>query len=198
MPVKNIKELNTAIRSLKTRSATYRADVQTALISCAFHSAKDGQITPFNDLLEAVGNGVRKAGIVMWAETFGFVQFSAKDGNFINNKASRKDLAVANEDDFAPYLKSIDASPSWCDMVKPEPIKSMFDEDAYIAKVLEKLTKEGSDIASFLEVALISYKADKAVKELKLLAEKRDADAKLLDDQVTQGSVEQAILEQVS
>ena len=68
MSIQSLKELNRSIKSLGTNANKFRGAVHTALVSCAYHSAKDGQITPFNDLLKAVGTGTRVKGIVLWAK----------------------------------------------------------------------------------------------------------------------------------
>jgi hypothetical protein len=127
-----------------------------------------GNINHFNDLLEAVGSGTRKAGIVLWAETYGFVRIAK--GVFVNNKEARKGLSITCEADFQPYVDVMNKNPHWADIVPKEQVTSVFDADKYLTKVLEKLAKEGSDaVVPYLEEAINKYKAHEAVKALKAL-----------------------------
>jgi len=179
MALLNTRQLKAKIKSIGSQSNKMRGIIHEVLVSCAFHSAKDGQITPFNDLLEAVGNGTRKAGIVMWAETYGFVRY--EKGVFLNNKESRKGVVVTNEADFAEYKKIMDTSPHWADMVKPEPVKSIFDVSKYLSNVLAKLAAEGSDdVVPYIERAIAEYNVALELKvQAEALAELASNDAEL-------------------
>lgn len=165
MAIQSIKELNKAIKTLGTNANKFRGLVHSALISCAYHSAKDGQITPFNDLLKAVGNGTRTKGIVLWAETYGYVQL--KNGEFINNKASREGLSVTCEADFAEQVQIMNTNPHWADIVPKEVNVSIFDQNKYLLDVLARITAKGDEaLVPFLETAISLYKTQKAIKEL--------------------------------
>ena len=166
MAIQSIKELNKSIKAIGTNANKFRGAVHTALIACAYHSAKDGQITPFNDLLKAVGNGTRKAGIVLWAETYGFVQL--KNGEFINNKAGRVGHSITDEASFEPYRVKMETSPHWADIVPAEKNVSVFDQNKYLLDVLARITAKGDNtLVPYLETAIALYKTEKAMKDLK-------------------------------
>jgi hypothetical protein len=165
MSVMNGVKLAAQIRSIRNNTKNLRTQVQEALISCAYHAVKDGQITPFNQLLDAVGNGTRVKGLTLWAETYGFVR--VKEGRFVLNKSARDKTAVLNEDDFAPFEKAMREDVQWYDMVPKEAVKSAFDPSTYLTHVLEKLEKEGvKEIVPYIEKAIAEFNQAQAIKSL--------------------------------
>ena len=141
MSIMSMQKLNAQIKSIKGNSSKLADQIQEALISCAYHAVKDGQTTPFNNLLDAVRNTSRLKGITMWAELYGFVR--VQNEKFIVNKSARSEADVTNEDDFAPFEAEMRAGVKWYDIAGKETVKSVFDLDNYANNVESKLTKEG-------------------------------------------------------
>lgn len=168
MALMTVTQLNRSIKSIKGNSTKLRNAIQEALISCAFHAAKDGQVTPFNDLLDAVGTSTRIKGLTLWAETYGFV--CVKHEKFVPNKSARKDANVTDEASFAEFEKAMREGVAWYDMVAPEPVRSMFDAGHYLDGVLTKLEKENcAALVPFLQTAIDEY--NKKVAHEALVAE---------------------------
>lgn len=165
MAIMSSVKLAAQIRSIKSNAKNMREQIQEALISCAYHAAKDGQVTPFNNLLEAVGSATRIKGLTLWAETFGFVR--VKNEKFVVNSAMRKEANVTNETDFAVYEAAMREAPMWFDMVEKEKTVSVFDASNYLNNVLKKLEKEHvGELVPYLERAIEEYNKAQAIKEL--------------------------------
>lgn len=163
------KQLAGAIRSINGNSTKLREAIQEALISCAYYAAKDGQVTPFNDLLQAVGTATRIQGLSLWAETWGFVR--VKNGKFAVNASARKEQNITSETDFADYEDTIRAAAPWFDMMPKQVATSMFDASVYLDHVIAKLDKEGAnDAKAFLLEAVQKYKQADALIKMKLAA----------------------------
>lgn len=164
----NIK-LAAQIRSINTKSSKLREQIQDVLISCAYHAMKDGQITPFNDLLKAVGSNTRVKGITMWAEKFGCVM--VKDDKFVLNKSAKAKTDVTCEDDFAPYYAEMVAS-KWYDVAPKEVKTSIFEATTYLDGVAKRLEKENQvTIADEVRTLINKIKS----QQLDMLAQMQDA-----------------------
>ena len=163
-------KLSAQIRSIKGNSHKLRDQIQDALISCAYYAVKDGQVTPFNQLLEAVGTNTRVKGLTAWAETWGFVRIV--HGKFELNKHARKEAHVRDEADFEAFEAAMRSAPSWYDIVPKEKVESIFDASHYLTNVLAKLDKEGQkELADVIEKAISAYNEKVALDNLKLEAE---------------------------
>jgi len=156
MSVMNIQKLNAQIKSIGGNSSKLRDAIQEALISCAYHAVKDGQITPFNNLLQAVGTNTRIKGITMWAELYGFVRM--EKGAFVLNKTMRKEAQVSDEKDFEVFENVMRSSPAWYDIAPKEKAVSIFDAEQYLNTVLTKLDKEGeAQLVEAIKTAVALY-----------------------------------------
>ena len=143
MSVMKKDALNAAISAIRKNSTEFREAVHEALISCAYYATKDSNVTPFNDLLEAVGDGTRKKGITTWAEVFAPVFI--KDERFQYSKKAGTGFAVLNEDDFAQYEKEMRDGPKWFEIVRAEKVESIWDAGEYLERVVKNLQKHGAD-----------------------------------------------------
>lgn len=169
MSIMSSVKLSAQIRSIKGNSTKLRLQIQEALISCAYYAAKDGQVTPFNQLLDAVGSSTRIKGLTAWAELYGFVQ--VKNERFVLNKSARKEANVTCEEDFEPFLQLMIHSPMWFDIVPAEKPASIFDASHYLSGVIAKLEKEGiADIVPYIENAIAEYNKVQAIKKLEMEA----------------------------
>jgi hypothetical protein len=170
MAVMSLNKLAAQIRSIKGNTHKLRDQIQEALISCAYHVAKDGQTTPFNNLLDAVDGTARLKGITMWAELYGFVR--VKDERLVVNKQARKEAAVVDEESFADFEREMREGPKWYEIAGKEPVKSMFDLDNYAATVEKKLTSEGYiGLAEAVKALMQQYHAEQTAEISKLLQE---------------------------
>jgi hypothetical protein len=141
MSVMTSKQLSSAIKSIKTNRVKLQENIQEALIAATFYAMKDGNITPFNQLLDAVGNATHLKGITMWAETYAPVII--RKGEFTLNKTMAKEHDINSEADFAPYEVEIRAGAKWFEIAGEQKVVSIFDPANYLGKVADKLAKEG-------------------------------------------------------
>jgi hypothetical protein len=141
MAIMTKTQLSGAIRSIKTSRARLQDQIQETLISATFYAMKDGNVTPFNQLLDALGNSMHIKGVTMWAEVNAPVL--VRDKAFTLNKTAAKALHVENEDDFAEYEADMRATAKWYEIAGPQKVESIFDPMNYLGKVADKLQKEG-------------------------------------------------------
>lgn len=169
MSVMSSSKLSAQIRSIKSNSTKFREQVQVALVSCAYYAYKDGNVNPFNQLLDAVGSATRIKGLTMWAELHGCVL--VKNEKFVLNKSARKEATVTDAASFEEYERDMALSPKWYDsaLAGKQPVKSMFDASTYLDHVLKTLDSKGAkDAKAFLQEAVDKYKAADAIIKLKL------------------------------
>lgn len=159
MSVMTSKQLSITIKTIKRNREKLQHAVQEALISASFYAMKDGNVEPFNQLLDAVGNATRIKGLTMWAETFAPV--IVRDGKFNLNKTAKKEIHVENEDDFAEYEAEMRAGPTWYEIAGEQKVQSIFDPAPYLGKVADKLEKEGyADLAKQLRAVKGAYEME--------------------------------------
>lgn len=161
MTIMTAKELTTAIKGIKTNRVKLQDSIQEALISATFYAMKDGNTTPFNQLLDAVGNATHIKGITMWTELNAPVL--VRDKVFILNKSAAKELDVTCLEDFTPYEEDFRVGAKWYEIAGAQKIESIFDPMNYLGKVADKLAKEG-----FPELAVV-VRAAKGGFELDLI-----------------------------
>lgn len=156
MSIMNPRQFAGKLKSISTNAATFRADVQEALISASYYAFKDGDSGPLNRVLDAVGEGTRKKGITMWVELVAGI-CRVKEGKFVLNKKIRDQSGVINEATFAEFEEEL-RKVAWWEVAGKEKVASVFDTDKYMDSVLKKLEKEGqASLASDLRDALIAY-----------------------------------------
>lgn len=165
MSVMSSKQLSTTIKTIKRSREKFQVAVQEALISCAFYAMKDGNVEPFNQLLDAVGNATRIKGLTMWAETFAPV--IVRDGKFNLNKTAKKSIAVTSEADFAEFEVDMRAGPAWYEIAGEQKVESIFDAPDYLERVIKHLRKHGvdSDVIAAVENAEIIARIHKTHAE---------------------------------
>jgi len=162
---KTPKELANVIKSINGRSKTLRDDIQTALINCVYQDIK-GNTNYYNDLLDAVGTGARKQGIVLWAETYGYVQFIKE--KLVNNKTKRAKLAEMSDSDFETLYADLLASTKWYEIAGKEPVKSAFDVERYLTSVEKKLEAESqTQLLDLIKQAHEIFKKQQALDAMK-------------------------------
>ena len=161
MSVMTAKQLTSAIKSIRTSREKFQEQVHEALIASTFYAMKDGNVTPFNQLLDAVGNATHIRGITMWAETYAPVII--RQGVFTLNKSAAKEHNVTTEADFEAYEAEIRQGAKWYEISGPQKAVSIFDPANYLGKVADKLEKEG-----FVELAK-SIRATKGGFEMALI-----------------------------
>lgn len=141
MAIMTSKQLSAAIRSIKSNREKLQEQVHEALIAATFYAMKDGNATPFNQILDAVGNATHVKGITTWAETYAPVL--VRDGQFTLNKTAAKEHDVKTLEDFGPYEAELRDGVKWYEIAGKQKATSIFDPSDYLGRVAVKLTKEG-------------------------------------------------------
>lgn len=91
-PIKDMAALNKAIKSIAGRTTRLENDIWVAAISCAWHIEKDKQVTPLNNLIAALGKGIRTNAVMAYAETFMAVKRDEETKKFKYDKTRTTDL----------------------------------------------------------------------------------------------------------
>lgn len=157
MAILNPRKLSAQISAIGKGAEKFAEVVQEALISCAYYSMKDGNVTPFNDLLEAVGDGTRRKGLTVWAELFAPVHI--RQGSFALSKGAAKAIHVTCEEDFAEFEADMRAAPRWDKIAGKEPVRSLWDSGRYLDGVYKRLDKQGEhELVRALKDAELAYR----------------------------------------
>lgn len=179
MSVMTTKNLTASIRSIKSNRVKLQGIIQEALISCAYYAMKDGNTTPFNQLLDAVGNSIHVKGITMWAELFAPVH--VKDKQFVLSKKRRDEHAVLNEDDFAPFEAEMRQAP-WYEIAGKQRVESIWDCGDYLQNVAKTLRKHGVDSGIIAEIERVEMMARIAKTRAEDMDGSIDGDAVVVED----------------
>lgn len=91
-PIQDLKALNKAIKSIATRASKLENDIWIAALSCAWHIKQDNQVTPLNNLIEALGKGIRTNAVKAYAETFMAVKWDEKSKKFKYDGSKATDM----------------------------------------------------------------------------------------------------------
>lgn len=130
-----------SLRKISKHAGVFREMVQNMLVSAAFFAYKDGNVTPFNQLINAVGNGTHIKGITMWIELVAGIG-RVNNGQIVLNKKVREMSGVIDEKSFEEYEKDM-RKIAWYEVAGKQKAESVFDEGAYMKRVIKKLTDEG-------------------------------------------------------
>jgi len=126
------------IASVKTSGSRFDALVQKAAIQCVAQSIVHSNVTPANDLFNALPKGSRRDSLVAWFE---------RHGNMAWMKAERKIAfykAVEVEAWTPEYAVEVGGN-MWTTGTKAPEIKSSYDLEEEFGKVFDRLGKVMSD-----------------------------------------------------
>ena len=153
------------IGSIGRASAKLTKDIQTTAVGCIEHAVKHGDVTLADQLVDALGKGMRKASLRAWFETNGPMFIAKGKTTFSFDKVRRGEWNGFRE---AELL----AKP-W-EEAKPEPeVVSVFDvSEAFdkFMKRIESVAKDGEvqvrnrELMDMLLQASANYHSDKAMK----------------------------------
>ena len=137
MSVITVKSLSAKIGLVRANAEATRELIQGLLPSCAYYAMKDGNVTPFNQLLEAAVKGrVTTKGIVAWAELFAPVYI--KNEQFQFSKKAAGQYHVTDEETFKEYEAEMRLV-KWYEIVGEEKPKSTCAADAYLVDGIKTL-----------------------------------------------------------
>lgn len=142
------KQISSKIGGIKRSSKSLRDNVQTVLTHTCGHVLEHGNVTLFNNLLEA-SVGVNKGKLIGYAKQYGFVSYDHAKGTFNLNKKARKEATEKYSDGDA-LISFLDKQPKW------------YEENATVATVAGV-----KEIAPDLDVTKRIENLSKAVKSAK-------------------------------
>lgn len=158
----NITGFRAQLKTIKSGAEKFRGLVHDALIHAAYFAFKDGNTTPFNDLIEAVGNGTHIKGITMWVELVAGIG-RVRDEKIVLNKKVMTQSGVIDLATFEPFKQEMEKAPRWFEITGKQKPESVFDEGAYMKRVIKKLTEEGyADLADQLKQTELKWLVQKA------------------------------------
>lgn len=131
--------LNKRIDSAIKATAKLTEDIQTILVSAAFHAVMHGNIDPINRFFNGVGKGVRRAALQGWLDTNAPVMID-KESGFVFSRDKLETLVghrTPTEEQTMAYVQGV-ATELWTDY-KPEQmaVKSL-DVVALVQALLKK------------------------------------------------------------
>ena len=150
------EQLQGCFKKLNKHANVFNEMVQQALLSCSFYAFKDGNTTPFDQLIEAVGPGVHLEHITRWIELVAGIGRVYK-GKIALNKKVREMSGVIDEATFEEYYADM-SQVKWYEAGRKQQAVSVFDEGVYLNGVMKKLTKNGyAGLADALKQAELMY-----------------------------------------
>jgi hypothetical protein len=153
------------VASIKKGAASLRSEIQSALVDAVYLClANSGGTTPFQQILDAVGNTAHRQGITAWMETFAPVRM-AKEKVLLNKTEWDKmdrDAALADFDKFIADTGMNAPESHWYVLAKESNTTvSIFNLDTSLDNFLKKLEKNGlGELAKKLRLAEQAYMAD--------------------------------------
>lgn len=132
--LKNIGAIGRASKKLTDQ-------VQETAVACTIHAVRHGDVTLADQLVDALGKGLRRASLRAWFERQGpFKIQKGKDTfSFVSDKA--KDLRDMSDDELTEVLNTL----KWEEAKAEEPIVSVFDVSEAVDKFIKRLEKQVSE-----------------------------------------------------
>jgi hypothetical protein len=158
------EQLQGCFKKLSKHAGVFNKVVQDALLSCAYYAFKDGNTTPFDQLIAAVGPGVHVKAITRWIELVSGIGRVYK-GAIVLNKKVRDMSGVIDLDTFKPFYDDM-TQVMWFDAAGKQKMESVFDEGVYLKGVCTKLTKNGwAGLAEAIKQAELQYLVQAAASQ---------------------------------
>jgi hypothetical protein len=130
--LQSIEDLAKAINGIKTRGAKFDMDVQKAAVQCIAYSIKDRNVTPCNDLYDALPKGSRRDSLVSYFERFGNCAWM-KDDKKIKFFDAKLDWTPAYALEASAFM--------WTGAKKQAEIVSKYDVETEASKFFDRLEK---------------------------------------------------------
>lgn len=126
-----IKKLNAQIKSIKSKTAKWRDDVQLCLVGCAQFAFDDRNVDPCTNLVNAV-QGADVTAVIHWIEAHMPAVWMKSEGKFRFNKSFN------GEYDALVLM----AAPWWELAKKPQQVSSTFDALEAVRNLISRIERE--------------------------------------------------------
>jgi len=112
--------------------------IQETAVACAIHAVRHGDITLADQLVDALGKGLRRASLRAWFERQG--PFKVQKGKdtfaFVSDKAA--ELRKLNDEELAEVLNAL----NWEEAKAEEPVVSVIDIEEAFDKFMNRVMKQ--------------------------------------------------------
>ena len=112
--------------------------VQDTAISCAVHAVRHGDVTLADQLVDALGKGLRRASLRAWFERQGPFKVQKGKDVFSFNGDKAKTLRDLNDEELVEVLNAL----RWEEAKAEEPVVSVIDVEESFDKFMNRLMKQ--------------------------------------------------------
>lgn len=160
MEVSTLASMISEIRGLLVKSSTM---IQAVAVQAVFYSVVDSNITPAQQLYDALGSESRKDALLAFLEQFGNMAWSKTEKKIVffdREKILGKEKALSWTEEYAAKV----AGAPWSAAKAPPAEKSMYDcEDAvktFIRQMEKAIVKGGAKNTNFYDVIVAAYNSE--------------------------------------
>jgi hypothetical protein len=143
------------IGAIGRKAKTLTSDIQECAVDCALHAVQHGDVTLADQLVEALGKGLRRASLRAWFERNTPMYLPKGKDKFAYDAERAKIMRKTAE---AELRESLMALP-WEEAKPEEPVVSVFDVSEAVDKFLKRLEKQVAE-------ANVTIKNRKLLEEL--------------------------------
>lgn len=157
-----------SIGAIGKASQKLTTQVQDTAVACAIHAVKHGDVTLADQLVDALGKGMRRASLRAWFERQGpFVLPKGKD-KFAFDAERAKALRALNDEELTETLNTL----KWEEAKAEEPVVSVIDVEEAFDRFMKRISKQVSEadvtvknreLLDQLNMAVSAYHAEQAL-----------------------------------
>lgn len=157
------------IENIKKAAVRLTAAVQKTAVQCAIHAVRHGDVTLADELVEAIGKGLRRASLRAWFETQTCMYIPKSKDKFAYDSERAKALRAQTDVELTKLFMAV----AWEEAKPEEKVVSVIDVaesfDKFMAR-LDKMVKEAgvevkhAELLSQLKTLSASYHGAEAVK----------------------------------
>jgi hypothetical protein len=114
------------------------ADIQACAVDCAVHAVQHGDVTLADQLVEALGKGMRRASLRAWFERHAPMYLPKGKDKFAFDSDRAKTMRKIAEPDLRESLMAL----PWEEAKPEEPVVSVFDVSEAVDKFIKRLEKQ--------------------------------------------------------
>ena len=126
------------IGSIGRAAKALTGKVQETAIACAIHAVRHGDVTLADQLVDALGKGMRRASLRAWFERHTPMYLPKGKDKFAFDSVRGKDMASLTDDELTEAL----AAHPWEEAKPEEPVVSVIDVEAAFDKFIQRLNKQ--------------------------------------------------------
>lgn len=144
--------------------------VQETAVACAIHAVRHGDVTLADQLVEALGKGMRRASLRAWFEKHTCLYIPKGKTVFALDKDRAKSMRAETDESLNEKLMAL----PWEEAKAEAPVVSVLDVSAAADKFLERLQKQANEagmevrnraLLDVLVAATAKFHADEVMKE---------------------------------